>query len=311
MGYAAAMFDGWGRLAGLDKEVGGHKYSHGHALVLVGGSGRGGAGRLAARGALRVGAGLVTVGCPREALVENAARLDAVMLSVMDDATELRAFLADPRVNAVCIGPGLGAERARHLVPATLEAAIPTVVDADAMTAFADQPEQLFRLLHQGCLLTPHEGEFGRLFPDLALGSRPYLDLDAARGATGDLSRGEAARSAARRAGCAVLLKGPQTWIASIDGDLHPVRAPEDGSAAWLATAGSGDVLAGFCTGLMARGMDPVTAGRIGARLHLECGRSAGPGLIAEDLPEALPRVLRRIGCGVHRTGDGSQGPVE
>lgn len=310
MGYVVGMVEDWGRLAGLDKEVGGHKYSHGHALVLVGGSGRGGAGRLAARGALRVGAGLVTVGCPREALTENAARLDAVMLSVMDDAADLQAFLADPRVNAVCIGPGLGAERARQLVPATLETRIPTVVDADAMTAFADQPARLFRSLHRRCLLTPHDGEFARLFPDLVTGRPPDPKPDATRVADGDSSRGEAARAAARRAGCAVLLKGPQTWIASSDGDLHPVRAPMDGSAAWLATAGSGDVLAGFCTGLMARGMDPVAAGRIAARLHLECGRSAGPGLIAEDLPEALPQVLRNIGCGGRRPVERSQEPI-
>jgi NAD(P)H-hydrate repair Nnr-like enzyme with NAD(P)H-hydrate dehydratase domain len=236
--------------------------------------------------------------------------LDAVMLSVMDDAAELRAFLSDPRVKSVCLGPGLGLERARCLVPAVLEAGVPAVVDADAMTAFADRPDQLFRLLHRGCLLTPHDGEFARVFPDLAAGSNRAPKPDMARTADGDRSRGEAARSAARRAGCAVLLKGPQTWIASPDGDLHPVRAPEDGSAAWLATAGSGDVLAGFCTGLLARGMDPVAAGRIGALLHLECGRSIGPGLIAEDIPEALPRVFRRIGCGVAQSEQHPLGPA-
>lgn len=292
------MDDRWGIQVGLEKAGDGHKYSYGHALVLVGASGRGGAGRLAARGALRVGAGLVTVGCPRGALAENAARLDAVMLSVMEDAAELKAFLADPRVNAICVGPGLGTDRARLLVPAALESGVATVLDADALTAFADDPQRLFSLLHRGCLITPHAGEFARVFPDLAL--RSDLGSKSARDGRSDacLSRGEATSSAARRAGCAVLLKGPQSWIASAEGELHGVAAPEDGSAAWLATAGSGDVLAGFCTGLMARGMDPVSAGTIGARLHFECGRMAGPGLIAEDLPEALPGVLRRIGCG-------------
>lgn len=237
---------------------------------------------------------MVTLGCPAVAVVENAARLDAVMLAVVDSASDLHSFLRDPRVNALCLGPGLGVDRARDLVPAALAARVPTVLDADALTAFADRPDELFRQVHACCLLTPHDGEFRRIFPDLAALTTP----DSGNCSSGRDPRGRAARSAAGRAGCAVLLKGPQTRIASVKGAVHPVDAPADGSAAWLATAGSGDVLAGFCTGLMARGMDPVSAAEIGVRLHLECGRFAGPGLIAEDLPEALPRVLRSIGCG-------------
>jgi hydroxyethylthiazole kinase-like uncharacterized protein yjeF len=296
--YDWVMGDQWGRQVGLDKAVGGHKYCYGHALVLSGGAGRGGAGRLAARGALRVGAGLVTVGCPVAALAENSARLDAVMLTALDSAGDLRAFLADSRVNALCLGPGLGLDRARQLVPTALEAHISTVLDADALSTFAAAPEDLFRMLHRGCLLTPHFGEFSRIFPDLGAeleALRPHGKSD---GSAGDDRRGEFVKAAAHRCGCSVLLKGPNTWIGSLDGQLCCISAPRDGSAAWLATAGSGDVLAGFCTGLMARGMEPRIAAEVGARLHLECGRYLGPGLIAEDLPEAIPAVLRSVGCG-------------
>ena len=297
-GLLLGVADLWGRMVGLDKAREGHKYCYGHALVLSGGPGRGGAGRLAARGALRVGAGLVTVGCPGTALLENACRLDAVMIATVDSGRELSSFLEDPRVNALCLGPGLGLERSRELVPVALNAKIATLLDADALSAFAARPEELFGLLHSKCLLTPHFGEFRRVFPDLgskleALEARRDSAFPDAFGL-----RGEVVQSAAKRCGCTVLLKGTGTWIGSPDGRLCCVSAPEDGSAAWLATAGSGDVLAGFCTGLMARGMDPMLAGEVGVRLHLECGRSLGPGLIADDLPEALPAVLRSIGCG-------------
>jgi hydroxyethylthiazole kinase-like uncharacterized protein yjeF len=296
--YFWFMADEWGRKVGLDKEVWGHKYCYGHALVLSGGPGRGGAGRLAARGALRVGAGAVTVGCPVSALAENAARLDAVMLAGVDSAGDLRAFLADSRVNALCLGPGLGLDRARQLVPTALEARIATVLDADALSAWAAEPEDLFRMLHRGCLLTPHWGEFRRIFPDLGA-ELEALDLHRKTdGSAGGDARGGCVKAAAHRCGCSVLLKGTDTWIGSSEGRLYRVSAPRDGSAAWLATAGSGDVLAGFCTGLMARGMEPRIAAEVGARLHLECGRYLGPGLIAEDLPEAIAAVLRSVGCG-------------
>lgn len=274
----------------MQKGFAGHKYLYGHVLVLAGGQGRGGAGRLAARGALRVGAGLVTVGCPQAALTENAARLDAVMLAVMDSPMELAGFLSDPRVNALCLGPGLGLERARLLAPVALGIRTATVLDADVLTAFAEDPDRLFGLLHAGCLLTPHAGEFRRLFPDLAPADSGRRSVDQ----PSESPRAEAAQRAAQRAGCAVLLKGPVSWIASPDGLLRRVDAPADGSAGWLATAGSGDVLAGFCVGLMARGLSPMDAAELGVRWHLECGKLAGPGLIAEDLPEVLPRVLRK-----------------
>ncbi len=264
----------------LSKAPASHKYGHGHVLVLSGGVGHGGAARLAARAALRVGAGLVTLVCPPAALIENAARLDAVMLRTVADATGLRAILADPRVTALCLGPGLGLDRARALVPVALAARSATVLDADALTAYADAPQTLFAALHSACLLTPHGGEFARLFPDLDL-TDPV----------------PAVREAAVRAGCTVLLKGRATLIAAPDGKIALHAAAYGREAPWLASGGSGDVLAGLATGLMARGQAPWDAAARAAWLHVEAARMIGPGLIAEDLPEALPAVLRRMGA--------------
>ncbi|RMH50756.1 MAG: NAD(P)H-hydrate dehydratase, partial [Alphaproteobacteria bacterium] len=235
------------------------------------------------------GAGLVTVGCPPAALIENAARLDAVMLRPVADAAALSAVLEDGRINALCLGPGLGVARARALLPAALGAGRAAVLDADALTAFAEDPAKLFATLHEGCVLTPHMGEFGRLFPDL----RARLEAPAPRGPA--WSKLDAARAAAARAGCVVLLKGADTVIADPAGRVAVVSAHYDRAAPWLATAGSGDVLAGFVTGLLARGMAPMQAAAAAAWLHVECARDFGPGLIAEDLPERLPAVLRAL----------------
>lgn len=286
----------------------GHKFAHGHALVLAGGPGTGGAARLTARGALRIGAGLVTLAPPPEALVENAARLDAVMLKPVGDAAALEAVLADDRINAVCVGPGLGLDaRAAGLVRAALEECrgnprpagavgrgLPRhsrglVLDADALTLISRDPD-LFALLHEACVLTPHGGEFARLFPDLAA----KLDEPATRGPA--YSKVDATREAAERAGCTVLFKGADTVIASPDGTCAINAAAYDRAAPWLATAGSGDVLAGFITGLQARGFAPQQAAETAAWLHVEAARSFGPGLIAEDLPEELPNVFRALG---------------
>lgn len=279
---------------GLEKRVWHHKYDHGHALILSGGCGRGGAARLAARGALRIGAGLVTLGCPPGALQENAARLDAVMLTALRDAAGLAAVLSDHRLNAVCLGPGLGQGRAREMVPAVLEqgAAPPrgVVLDADALSAYAGDPEALLTRVHPGCVLTPHGGEFARLFPEISA----RLQSPAEHGPA--FSRIDATRAAAAQAGCTVLLKGPDTVIADQTGAVRVHAAIADRAAPWLATAGAGDVLAGFITGLLARGLPPLEAAATGAWLHVETARSFGPGLIAEDLPDALPGVLRSIG---------------
>ena len=284
--------------------IGANKFSHGHALILSGGPGHGGAARMAARGALRIGAGLVTVACAAEALAENAARLDAVMLRVVDGSEALLEVLADARINAVCIGPGLGLDaRGAALVRVVLEASggkvreitHPTsaarrvVLDADALTLISRDPA-LFAMLHPACVLTPHGGEFARLFPDIAA----KLDAPAVKGPA--YSKVDATREAAARAGCVVLFKGADTVIASPDGTCAVNSAAYERGAPWLATAGSGDVLAGFICGLLARGFAPQQAAETAAWLHVECARSFGPGLIAEDLAEELPKVFRALG---------------
>ncbi|MEJ2029415.1 MAG: NAD(P)H-hydrate dehydratase [Maritimibacter sp.] len=278
------------RLSRLMKTTAAHKYSHGHALILSGAAGKGGAARLAARGALRVGAGLVTVAPRPGAMQENAARLDAIMLSPVGDAATLSKVLEDARLNALCLGPGLGVERARDLVPVALRAGRATLLDADALTAYADDPAALFAMLHPDCVLTPHGGEFARLFPDIV----EKLAGPATKGPA--YSKLDATREAAARAGCVVLYKGPVTVIADPEGRASINAAANDRAAPWLATAGSGDVLAGIITGLMARGFAPMEAAKTGAWLHVEAARNFGPGLIAEDLPEELPKLFRELG---------------
>lgn len=280
--------------ADLGKD-GGHKFAHGHAVVLSGGAGQGGAARLAARAALRIGAGLVTVGCPAGAMAENAARLDAVMLRALAGPEELSAMLSDHRINALCVGPGIGLdERSAELVRVVLSARVgvkprPTVLDADALTLIARDPS-LFDLLHPACVLTPHAGEFARLFPDIAAA----LEAQPVAGAA--FSKVDACRAAAARAGCVVLFKGADTVIANPFGRCAVSSALRERAAPWLATAGSGDVLSGFVAGLLARGFDPFNAAQTAAWLHVECARSFGPGLIAEDLADELPKVFRSIG---------------
>jgi len=274
----------------------GHKYTHGHALVLAGGVGKGGAARLAARGALRVGAGAVTVGCPHEALAENAAQLNAVMLQSVGDRGGLQGMLADRRINALCVGPGFGThDHEADLLHAVLEhrgdggARSPRLVlDADALTIIA-QDGRLFAQLDKDCVLTPHAGEFARLFPDLA------AKLDDPEEGEAGASKADVTREAARRTGCTVLFKGPDTVIADASGRCSINASVYERAAPWLATAGSGDVLAGFITGLLARGFGPMEAAETGAWLHTECALSFGPGLIAEDLPEELPKVLQKL----------------
>lgn len=263
----------------------GHKYSHGHALVLSGPAGRTGAARLAARGALRIGAGLVTLACSQEAMAENAAQLTAIMLSPVEDAEALQSVLQDNRINALCLGPALGHEsRARALVVAALDSGRSLVLDADALSA------GLIGHLHQNVVLTPHAGEFGRMFPDIMA----KLDAPATTGPA--YSKVDATREAAARAGCTVLFKGADTVIADQTGRAAINAAHYGRAAPWLATAGSGDVLAGFITGLLARGFAPMQAAETAAWLHVECALEFGPGLIAEDIPEQLPKVFKALG---------------
>ena len=293
---AARLEEGAGAQVWLPKR-GGHKFHHGHALVLAGGLGRSGAARLAARAALRIGAGLVTVGAPPAAMPECAAQLTAIMLREITDSGALGDILLDDRFNAVCLGPGLGLGAGpRALVLTALEMAQGSggrgvVLDADALTQFSDAPGDLLAQTARvpRCVLTPHDGEFARLFPDLAT----KLEGPATTGPA--FSRLDAVRAAAARAGCVVLLKGPDTVIAAPDGTAAIHAAAYARAAQWMATAGSGDVLAGMITGLLARGRDPYTAACTAAWAHVEAALAFGPGLIAEDLPEILPQVLRHL----------------
>jgi hydroxyethylthiazole kinase-like uncharacterized protein yjeF len=246
---------------------------------------------MAARGALRTGAGLVTVACPPTAMMEHAARLDAIMLRAMPDMHALAGILEDARFNAVGLGPGLGVGvRTQGLVKATLAARRSTVLDADAVTCFASTPEALFGAVHRKCLLTPHGGEFARFFPDIS------ERLSRSPEAGPAMSRLDAVREAAARTGCVVLLKGADTVIAGPDGRAALHAAVYDRAAPWLATAGAGDVLTGIATGLMARGAAAFEAAATAAWLHVEAALAFGPGLVAEDLPEMLPTVYRTHG---------------
>jgi hydroxyethylthiazole kinase-like uncharacterized protein yjeF len=252
-----------------------HKHARGRLVVVSGGPWSTGAARLAARGGLRVGAGLVTVLSPPEALAANAAQLEAVMLRPFETEQELEEAAAN--VDAAVIGPAAGVNEATVAnVEALARTGAALVLDADALTVFRDSPEDLFSTLDRDDVLTPHAGEFERLFPGL-LAAGP--------------ERITAARRAAERAHAVVLLKGPDTVVAAPDGRA----VVNTNGTPWLATAGSGDVLAGLVGGLIAQGMDSFHAACAAVWLHAEAGRGFGPGLIAEDLPGLIPGVLRAL----------------
>jgi hydroxyethylthiazole kinase-like uncharacterized protein yjeF len=260
-----------------------HKYARGHVLVVSGDVAATGAARMAARGALRAGAGLVTLASPRDALIVNAGALTAVMVRPVDTVVEFGEQLSDKRFNTVAIGPGAGVgQRTIDFVQGALAARRHVVLDADALTSFAGAPDRLFEQIKAvgevRVVLTPHEGEFPRLFSDMS-NKHPGR------------SKLERVRAAAERSGAIVLLKGPDTTVAAPDG-----RAMIAGNAPpWLATAGAGDVLTGIIAGLLAQGVPAFEAASMGVWMHGEAAREAGPGLIAEDLPETLPAVTRHI----------------
>lgn len=256
----------------------GHKYHRGHTLVMSGGPLNTGAARLAAESALRIGAGLVTVLSPSEASLVNAAHLTAVMVRECDSAREIAGICQETRAKSVVIGPAAGInEKTRANVQEFLATDIPVVLDADALSVFQGAPQDLFRMMRGNCVLTPHEGEFDRLFPNM---------LSQAG------SRVAAVREAARRAGAVTLLKGADTVIASPDGGMAVINtnAPPD-----LATAGAGDVLAGLIAGLLAQGMPAFEATCAAAWIHGQAARHFGRGLTAEDLPAMVPASLRDI----------------
>jgi hydroxyethylthiazole kinase-like uncharacterized protein yjeF len=261
--------------------IDGHKYSRGHTIVACGEITATGAARMSARGCLRAGAGLVTLASPRDALTVNAAALTAVMLCAIDTPVEFAELLTDKRFNTCVIGPGAGVgQRTRDFVLTALSAKRGLVLDADALTSFAEAPDRLFEAIKAShdplVVLTPHEGEFPRLFSDIS-NKHPLR------------SKLERVRAAAERSGAVVLLKGSDTVVASPDGRATiAANAPP-----WLATAGAGDVLSGMIAGMLAQGVAAFEAASIGVWMHGEAAREAGPGLIAEDLPEVLPAVMR------------------
>ncbi len=265
----------------------GHKFDSGHALILSGPATKTGAARLAARGALRIGAGLVTIGSPRRALSEHAAQLNAIMLTEISAADALESVLQDQRITSLCLGPGMGlADTTREMVKVALTSSRKTVLDADALSVFKGNPRELFEMLHENVVLTPHAGEFSRLFPDIFA----RLNEKSTNGPA--YSKVDATRAAAQQAGAVVLFKGADTVIAAPDGRVAVHSAHYQRSAPWLATAGAGDVLAGMIAGMMARGYPAARAAEIAVWLHVECAVGFGAGLIAEDLPERLPATL-------------------
>ncbi|MGH7044857.1 MAG: NAD(P)H-hydrate dehydratase, partial [Stellaceae bacterium] len=256
---------------GLD----GHKYTRGHGLV-VGGAVMTGAGRLVAASAARLGAGLVTLAAPEAVFAIYAAALTGVIVHPVRGLGDVRGLLADPRRNAAAIGPGAGVGReTRELALAILAAGKQAVLDADALTSFADDPRALFTAIRSPVVLTPHEGEFARLFK--ISGSKP-----------------ERARAAARQSGAVIVLKGADTVVAAPDGRVAiNNNAPPD-----LATAGSGDVLAGMVLGLLTQGFDPYAAAAAAVWLHGDAASRVGAGLVAEDLVAALAPALRDLVAG-------------
>lgn len=258
-----------------------HKYRRGHAMIWSGPPLRTGASRLSAQAALVVGAGLVTIIGGRSALREHAAHVTAIMLREVD--AELSVI--DERVTALAIGPGAGTDIA-DTVCQMLDRGIATVLDADALTAFEADSARLFSHLHPHDVITPHIGEFARLFPDLGLDDRK-----------------QAASLAAKRSGAVVLLKGPETVIASPDGRIGINRH----ASPWLATAGSGDVLTGLICGLLAQGTPAFDAACIGAWLHGDIGVRGGPGLTADSMIGHIPLVLQCCLDDANADGAGSR----
>ncbi|HWD11909.1 NAD(P)H-hydrate dehydratase [Pseudochrobactrum sp. sp1633] len=267
-----------------------HKFTRGHVAVFSGGMLSTGAARLSAAAAARSGAGLVTMIAPHDALSVHAAHLTGTMLHALGETADILRFIRVRKVKAAVLGPAFGdLPRARELICALLadandEAALKyLVIDADGITAFKDQSQMLFSAAEQSdcaVVLTPHEGEFQRLFGE---------QVDGAAGKV------EKARQAAKLSHCIVINKGPDTVIAAPDGRA----AINSNGTALLATAGSGDVLTGIIAGLCAQGMPAFEASCAAAWIHAEtanCFAETAPvGMIAEDMPELILKVWAKL----------------
>jgi hydroxyethylthiazole kinase-like uncharacterized protein yjeF len=254
-----------------------NKYDRGHVVILGGEWHSTGATKLAAYAALRAGAGLVSVACDARSLPLYAASFQAVMTKWTETSADFIKLIGDPRIAAILIGPAAGVtDHTRISVIEALAARKALVLDADALSVFSETPEMLFASTHASCIFTPHEGEFARLF-----GKHVNKQDD----------RASRVLQAARLSGAVIILKGAETLIAAPDGRIIVnTNAP-----ALLATAGSGDVLAGICTGLLAQGMPPFESACAGVWLHSEAARHFGAGLIAEDIADQLPRILQKM----------------
>jgi hydroxyethylthiazole kinase-like uncharacterized protein yjeF len=250
----------------------GNKYSRGHAL-LCGGYPMTGAARMAARAAARIGAGLTTIAVPDIAFPVYASALTSIMVQPLRQSGDLARLVSDLRYTAFLIGPGAGANDAtRETALELLGTGRPVLLDADAISVFASRTTALARAIRGPCVMTPHDGEFARVFD-------PHGDK---------LTR---ARAAARQSGAVIVLKGADTVVAAPDGRaIVNTNAP-----ASLATAGSGDVLGGLILGLLAQGMDTFLAAAAGVWVHGAAAAGFGPGLLAEDLPDLVPSVLRQL----------------
>jgi len=269
----------------------GHKYSRGHALVLSGDKTHTGAARLAARAVLRIGAGLVSIACPEDAALIHAAHLSAVMIKSYGREVEFETLLGDERINACCAGPanGVTEETKTHILK-ILQSDKHVVLDADALSVFAGQGQILFAAIKKRknghgknaqCILSPHDGEFARLFPEYAASTPTYDKL-------------VSARKAAEKSGAVIVLKGADTVIADPDGNAVIC----DNAPPYLATAGAGDVLAGMMTGLLAQGMTGFGAACAANWIQGEAAALFGPGLISEDIEGQIPDVLRLLFAG-------------
>lgn len=248
----------------------GNKYDRGHAIILGGPINSAGAAKLAARSALRIGAGLVSVACDEPSLSAYAASFQAIMTKLIASPNDFAALVGDQHVTGVLAGPGAGVNPyTKNCVLAALSEKKPTVLDADALTTFSEDRQTLFKAIASPCILTPHTGEFERLFDKI---SDPI----------------SSAQRAAQKSNAIVVLKGSETVIAAPDGRT----VINTKATVYLATAGTGDVLAGICLGLLTQGMEAFKAACAAVWLHAQAAGEFGPGLIAEDIPDLIPGVL-------------------